>query len=193
MKVGIKNKFWWIGAAVVLLLGCLGVWYQRLDLTQEKRYTLSDATVEVLKSVKKPLKIEIYLDGDFPASFKQLQSETQFMVEAFRKINPKIDYTFIDPIKTKMSQDTLMAMGMSPSILPDMKDGKVSEIVLFPYAVFKYDGYGASTSLIVQQMGIDANQQLAQSIDHLEYNLVSQIKNLTENHKKKHRYFSQSR
>ena len=54
--------------------------------------------------------------------------------EEFRKINPKIDYKFIDPIATKMSQDTLQAMGMQPSMLPDMKDGKVSQIVLFPYA-----------------------------------------------------------
>ncbi|WP_308005526.1 gliding motility-associated ABC transporter substrate-binding protein GldG [uncultured Chryseobacterium sp.] len=166
---------------LVVILAISGI---RLDLTKEKRYTLSDNTVKVLESVNKPLVVDVYLEGDFPASFKQLQSETKFMLEEFRKINPKIDFKFIDPIKTKMSKDTLMAMGMQPSMLPDIKDGKVSQIMLFPYAVVKYDKRGVSIPLVVQQTGIDADQQLTKSIENLEYNLVSNIKNIAA-HKRK--------
>ncbi|WP_312992652.1 gliding motility-associated ABC transporter substrate-binding protein GldG [Chryseobacterium flavum] len=167
---------------LVVILTYSGI---RLDLTKEKRYTLSDNTIKVLESVKKPLTVEVYLEGDFPASFKQLQGETKFMLEEFRKINSKIDFKFIDPIKTKMSQDTLMAMGMQPSILPDVKDGKISQITLFPYAVLKYDNSGVSIPLVVQQAGIDADQQLTRSIEGLEYSLVSNIKNITANKRKK--------
>ncbi len=167
---------------LVIILTYSGI---RLDLTKEKRYTLSDNTIKVLESVKKPLTVEVYLEGDFPASFKQLQSETKFMLEEFRKINPKIDFKFIDPIKTKMSQDTLMAMGMQPSILPDVKDGKISQITLFPYAVIKHGNDGVSIPLVVQQAGIDADQQLTRSIEGLEYNLVSNIKNIAAAKKKK--------
>lgn len=167
---------------LVIILTYSGI---RLDLTKEKRYTLSDNTIKVLESVKKPLTVEVYLEGDFPASFKQLQSETKFMLEEFRKVNPKIDFKFIDPIKTKMSQDTLMAMGMQPSILPDVKDGKISQITLFPYAVIKYGNDGASIPLVVQQAGIDADQQLTRSIEGLEYNLVSNIKNIAAAKRKK--------
>ena len=64
-----KNKILYI-TAVALLLGLIfGVVSKRLDLTQEKRYTLTEATIKTLKSVKKPMMIEVYLDGDFPASF----------------------------------------------------------------------------------------------------------------------------
>ncbi|MDN4012664.1 gliding motility-associated ABC transporter substrate-binding protein GldG [Chryseobacterium gambrini] len=167
---------------LVIILVISGI---RLDLTKEKRYTLSDNTVKVLESVNKPLVVDVYLEGDFPASFKQLQSETKFMLEEFRKINPKIDFKFIDPIKTKMSKDTLMAMGMQPSMLPDIKDGKVSQIMLFPYAVVKYDKRGVSIPLVVQQTGIDADQQLTKSIENLEYNLVSNIKNIAAHKRKK--------
>ena len=156
----------------------------RLDLTQEKRYTLSDATIETLKSVKEPLKVEVFLEGDFPADFKQLQNETKFLLEEFRKINPKIDFKFIDPIATKMSQDTLQAMGMQPSLLPDMKDGKVSQIVLFPYAAMKYKGYGTSIPLIINQAGIDASEQLNKSIENLEFNFASSIKSLVTEKRK---------
>ncbi|WP_226064460.1 gliding motility-associated ABC transporter substrate-binding protein GldG [Kaistella polysaccharea] len=179
-----KKQIIYLILAFLLFLGAFGVFGKRIDLTQEKRYTLSDATVKVLKSVKKPLKIDVYLEGDFPASFRQLQNETRFMLEEFRKINPKIDFRFIDPIKTKISKDTLLAMGMQPSILPDMKDGKISEIVMFPYATFKYNSQGTSVPLIVNQTGIDADEQLTRSIENLEYSFVSTIKTLTAEHRK---------
>ncbi|MBM7420928.1 MULTISPECIES: gliding motility-associated ABC transporter substrate-binding protein GldG [Chryseobacterium] len=184
-KINLKSPFaiLLIGTfAVALILAFSGI---RLDLTKEKRYTLSDSTIKVLESVKKPLTVDVYLEGDFPASFKQLQSETKFMLEEFRKINPKIDFKFIDPIKTKMSQDTLMAMGMQPSILPDIKDGKVSQITLFPYAVVKYNQRGVSIPLVVQQSNINAEEQLRKSIENLEYNLVSNIKAVASDKRKK--------
>ncbi|MGV8914968.1 MAG: gliding motility-associated ABC transporter substrate-binding protein GldG [Kaistella sp.] len=168
----------------LLVVGVFGLFSARFDLTQEKRYTLNESTVKVLKSVERPLTIDVYLEGDFPASFRQLQNETRFMLEEFRKINPKIDFKFIDPIKTKMSKDTLAAMGMQPSILPDMTDGKISEIVIFPYAALKYKNSGFSIPLIINQSGIDASEQLNRSIENLEYNFVSNIKNITEERKK---------
>ena len=179
-----KKNLKYIIPAIVLLLGAFGVFSHRFDLTKEKRYTLSDATIATLKSVQEPLKIDVYLEGDFPANFKQLQNETKFILEEFRKVNPKIDFKFIDPIATKMSQDTLMAMGMQPSMLPDMKDGKVTNIVLFPYAALKYKGYGSSIPLIISQSGIDASEQLTKSIENLEYNFASNIKSLTAEKRK---------
>ena len=184
-KIQFKSPLGILLFVVLPLVVILAISEIRLDLTKEKRYTLSDNTVKVLESVNKPLVVDVYLEGDFPASFKQLQSETKFMLEEFRKINPKIDFKFIDPIKTKMSKDTLMAMGMQPSMLPDIKDGKVSQIMLFPYAVVKYDKRGVSIPLVVQQTGIDADQQLTKSIENLEYNLVSNIKNIAAHERKK--------
>ena len=179
-----KKNIIYLVLALLLVLGVSGLFSTRFDLTQEKRYTLNESTVKVLKSVERPLTIDVYLEGDFPASFRQLQNETRFMLEEFRKINPKIDFKFIDPIKTKMSKDTLAAMGMHPSILPDMTDGKISEIVIFPYAALKYKNSGFSIPLIINQSGIDASEQLNRSIENLEYNFVSNIKNITEERKK---------
>lgn len=168
----------------LLLIGSLGFFSKRLDLTEEQRYTLSPSTVTVLKSIKKPINIEVYLEGNFPADFKQLQRETEFMLGELKKINSKIDYKFIDPIKTKMSQDTLMAMGMSPSVIPNLKDGKIEQIVVFPYAVVKYDGFGSSFPLIVEQSGIDRLEQMNKSMENLEYTLVSNIQAITKEQRK---------
>ncbi|MEC5158145.1 gliding motility-associated ABC transporter substrate-binding protein GldG [Chryseobacterium sp. MP_3.2] len=179
-----KQNIIYLLVATLFLLGALGLFSIRLDLTQEKRYTLSPASVKVLESVQKPLMVDVYLEGDFPASFKQLQNETRFILEEFRKINPKVDFRFIDPLKTKMSRDSLAAMGMQPSILPDMTEGKISKIVIFPFAALKYNSEGVTIPLIVNQTGIDASEQLTKSMENLEYNFVSNIKLITQDRKK---------
>lgn len=180
-KFKTMKKSSWIFFSILLisLLGAVRIFNFRIDLTQEKRYTLSDETTEILKQIKEPLKIKVYLEGDFPADFRQLRNETQYILEEFKKKNPKLEYEFIDPIKTKMSQDTLQAMGMAPSMLPHMKDGKISQIILFPYAAIQYKGYGVSVPLITQQRGISASEQMNKSIEELEYSLISSIKDLT--------------
>ena len=177
-----KNKSLYISIflGLFLLMGTIGLFSTRIDFTQDQRYTLSKSTENVLKSVQKPMMVEVYLDGDFPASFKQLQSETKFMLEEFKKINPKVDFKFIDPIKTKVSKDSLAAMGLEPSLLSDRIDGKISQIELYPYAVVKYENRGISIPLIVQQAGLDQDQQLYKSIESLEYSLISNIKEITQ-------------
>lgn len=167
---------------LVIVLAFSGI---RLDLTKEKRYTLSDSTVKVLESIKKPVMVEVYLEGDFPASFRQLQNETKFMLEEFRKINSNVDFRFTDPIKNRIPEDTLMAMGMQKSILPDEKEGKVTQIEVYPYAVVKYQGRGISIPLIVQQNNINAQDQLRKSIENLEYTLASNIKAVATDERKK--------
>ena len=179
-----KQNLKYIIPAILLLLGIFGVFSHRFDLTAEKRYTLSDATIATLKSVKEPLTIDVYLEGDFPANFKQLQNETKFLLEEFRKVNPKIDYKFIDPIATKMSQDTLMAMGMQPSMLPYTKDGKETKVILFPYATLKFKKYGTSIPLVISQANIDLTEQLNKSAENLEYNFASNIKSIIAEERK---------
>lgn len=174
-----KSLYLYILLGLFLLMGAFGLFATRIDLTQDHRYTLSNSTKEVLRSVHKPLMVEVYLDGDFPANFKQLQSETKFMLEEFRKINPKVDFKFIDPIKSKISKDSLAAMGLEASLLSNKVGGKVSQIELYPYAVVKYKDLGVSIPLIVQQTGLDQDQQLFKSIEGLEYNLISNIKDIT--------------
>ena len=180
----LKKNIIFISVLTIIFLGILGIFQSRWDLTAEKRYTLSESTISILKNIKKPLKVDVYLEGNFPASFRQLQSETKFMLEEFRRINPNIDFQFINPIEKKISQDTLMAMGMQPSILPDNKNGEIKEIVIFPYAVVKYRNNGQTLPLIIQQTGISAEEQLNRSIENLEYNFASTIKNISQEKRK---------
>jgi len=167
---------------LVIILAVSGI---RLDLTQEKRYTLSDNTIKVLESVKKPIMVEVYLEGDFPADFKQLQSETKFMLENFRKVNSKVDFKFIDPIETKIPKDSLLSQGIYPSVLDDRKSGKTSQIEIYPYALIKNGKVKVTVPLVVEQNYTDNAELLNKSIENLEYNFISRLKIATNESFKK--------
>lgn len=167
---------------LVIILAVSGI---RLDLTQEKRYTLSDNTIKVLESVKKPVMVEVYLEGDFPADFKQLQSETKFMLENFRKVNSKVDFKFIDPIETKIPKDSLLSHGIYPSVLDDRKSGKTSQIEIYPYALIKNGKVKVTVPLVVEQNYKDNAELLNKSIENLEYNFISRLKIATNESFKK--------
>ena len=62
----------------LLLINFLGnQFYKRFDLTQDKRYTLTKTTKNIVNSVDNILSVKVYLEGDFPAEFKRLQIETK--------------------------------------------------------------------------------------------------------------------
>ena len=71
----------------------------RLDLTSEKRYTLSDATIETIEELEDIVYFKVYLEGEFPAGFRRLRNETKEMLEEFRAYSGSgnIQYEFINP------------------------------------------------------------------------------------------------
>jgi hypothetical protein len=66
-----------ITIAILLIINAIGnQFFHRFDLTKDHRYTLSTTSLDIVKEVKEPLYIKIYLQGDLPAEFKRLQQET---------------------------------------------------------------------------------------------------------------------
>ena len=82
--------------------------FQRFDLTQDKRYTLSKTSFDIMEEIREPMLVDVYLEGDFPGEFKKLQTETRQLLEEYKAYNPNIRFRFIDPsskIGVKVSED----------------------------------------------------------------------------------------
>src|SRR3990172_5221026 len=88
-----------LAVIVVVLLNFVGSFvFHRFDLTSEKRYTLSDATKNILRQIDDVVYVKVYLEGNFPAGFKRLRNETKEMLDEFRAYsNENIEYQFINP------------------------------------------------------------------------------------------------
>jgi len=95
-----------LGLAIIALLNVIGSFvFTRVDLTSEKRYSLSDATKEMLGSINDIVFFRVYLEGEFPAGFKRLARETREMLNEFRAYNPNIEYEFINPSESSDNKE----------------------------------------------------------------------------------------
>lgn len=171
--------------AIIILLNVVGQYrFFRLDLTEDNRYTLSEATVELLQQAEDPLLVEVYLEGDFPAGFQRLQRETKQMLDEFRAYNANIDYEFINPNKADTEEERenlqkqLQQKGIRPFRLQAQEEGGESVKTIFPGALLRYGNKEISVPLVVSQLGTDVNQQLNASLQNLEYALANGVKQL---------------
>ena len=81
-----------VGLVLIVFINVVGAYvFGRLDLTQEKRYSLSDSTKKMLKKVDDVVFVRCYLDGDLPANYKSLRNETRDMLNQFRSYNSNIE------------------------------------------------------------------------------------------------------
>lgn len=156
--------------------------YKRFDLTEDHRYTLSETTVDIVENIEENILITIYLEGDFPAEFKRLQVETKLHIEELKAINKNIQFKFINP--TDIAEN-LIESGLEPSRLQVQENGKLSEIIIFPWAVVQYKNKSETVSLLKDIFANSQDEQLESSIQNLEYAFANAIHKLTSKKEKK--------
>ena len=98
--------------AVILVLILLNLAsakiFVRADLTQDKRYTLSKTSKDVVDAVNQPLYIDVFLKGNFPGEFKRLQTETSQLLEELKAQNPNIIFQFVNPLENPDESEAVM-------------------------------------------------------------------------------------
>ncbi|MFN0729931.1 gliding motility-associated ABC transporter substrate-binding protein GldG [Polaribacter gochangensis] len=167
----------------LLLINFLGnQFYKRFDLTQDKRYTLTNTTTSIIKSVDKVLNVKVYLEGDFPSEFKRLQIETKQFLEELRAVNSNIRIQFINP---DTFREELIKKGLIPSRLTVEEDGKLSEAIIFPWAEISYQNKANLVNLLPSSNANSQDEQLQNAIESLEFSFASAINNINRKNKQK--------
>ncbi len=172
---------------IIILLNFIGSsYYYRFDLTSEKRYTLSPATKQILDSLDDIAYIKVYLDGELPAGFLRMKTAIKELLDEFRWHCPaNIRYDFIDPIE---DQDPgirrnitaqLYNAGLQPTnIQVKQKDGSTMQKIIFPGAIISCSGVDVAVNLLKNNPGVNAEINLNNSIQSLEYEFISMLRNL---------------
>jgi ABC-2 type transport system permease protein len=155
--------------------------YQRFDLTEDQRYTLSKTTKTILSKVDKPLFITVYLEGDFPSEFKRLQVETLQYLEELAAKNSNIIINFENPDEQR---EDLIKRGMMPSQLTVEEDGKLSEAIIFPWAEINFADQTKTISLLPTAIVASQEEQLQKAIENLEYSFSNAISSVTQREQK---------
>ncbi|MEZ4781891.1 MAG: gliding motility-associated ABC transporter substrate-binding protein GldG [Flavobacteriaceae bacterium] len=147
--------------------------YKRFDLTKDKRYTLSKATLDIVNSAKEPIYIDVFLEGDFPSEFRRLQDETRQLLEEFSDENSNIQFGFLNPIEDESVRDQNLQLlnerGLTPMRLSVQENGKSSQEIIIPWALASYGETTVEIPLIKNKIGANQQELVTNSVQHLEY------------------------
>ncbi|MEQ1554194.1 MAG: gliding motility-associated ABC transporter substrate-binding protein GldG [Ferruginibacter sp.] len=191
IKKLVYSKFWLpiIVLFLVLINWVASIIHTRLDLTSEKRFTLSSPTKKLLQKIDDPITIDVFLKGNYPSGFRQLSASTNDMLKEFKEIaTNKIRYNFINaedvlPETDVKYADTLTAMGFYPiNLTSQVKEGQQQQFV-YPFAWVHYKDKIEIIELYKGKSPIINFTELASAEALLEYQFANAISKITQTEK----------
>ncbi len=175
----------------VVLVQLASLYFFRIDLTGEKRYSIKTATVTLLKDLDDDVYVDVYLEGELNAEFRRLRKAIRETLEEFRVYSDnKVHYQFSDPLAAAGANAQqefmadLVARGIKPLNIIDSKDGRRSEKIIFPGALVSFGGMQTGVMLLKDQVG-GSQQDINRAIEGLEFELANAIHQLTVTNRKR--------
>jgi ABC-2 type transport system permease protein len=173
---------------VLLVAGVISShWFFRIDLTAEKRYTLSPKTKNILRELNQDVYVQVYLDGDMPVGFKRMRTAVKDMLDEFRAYAGKhLTYEFINPAAEGNEKarnkfyKSLIDKGLRPTDVQQRdKEGALSSKIIFPGALVNYNGMEMAVNFLNNNPALPAAVNLNHSIEGIEYDLIHSIQTLS--------------
>lgn len=185
---------WWVVVlgCVVLNVAVARVVYWRADITNDKRYTLSENTRSLLERVDRPVQVSLFLAGNLPPGLQKLQYATTRMLEEFWRLSGhNFRYTVIDPAEVADAEEKkalvryLAQRGIMPvNLNRRTEDETLSQQIIFPGAIVYDDSTEVSLNLLQNVPGLDADENINHSVEALEYELTKAVRLLMRRERK---------
>ena len=164
-----------------------GLMKATFDLTEEKRYTISNPTKTLLRDLDEKVFFEVYLAGDLPPNFERFRTSIQEMLEQFsEESSNKVQYKFVDPAQARSTNarndffQSLIEKGLQPTNLNYVQDGNSLKKLIFPSAIVSKGMIELPVNLLKGNRAAGPEEILNQSIEGLEYEFISAISQLNE-------------
>ena len=192
MKKLFQNSISKVVIALVCLLAINYIakqWHTRIDLTQDKRYTLSEVSKKTLAKIQNPIVIDVLLKGNIPTEFKKLQTETIQLLDEYAAANNNIIVNFVNPLEGEEHPESviqeLINNGYQPLQITQNEAGKSSIEYIFPWAVISDGKKSERVRLFVNKLGATDQEQVQNSVQKLEYNFTDALYKFALDKKKK--------
>ena len=167
-----KGYKWHIGilAACLVLWALSYVWPVRWDMTDDRHYSLSPASKQMLRATDAPITVTLYLQGDLNAGFRRLKKATEETIEELSV------YAKISNQQSAISNGVADSLGLSPIIIHEREqNGKTAQTTVYPYALMEYKGRKAVVSLLKNVRGRSGEENLNASIEQLEFAMMEAL------------------
>jgi gliding-associated putative ABC transporter substrate-binding component GldG len=180
-----------LSLAIVLVSAfLLSYFFFKIDLTEEKRHSLTPATKEMLGNLDDKLFIRCYLHGEFPAEFKRLENSIKERLDEFADYSEgNIDYEFIDPYESgddKIINETFKALdekGLRFTNISFNDKGAQASKLIWPAAIVEYQGREYPIQFLKTETPVAADQMVNTSVNNLEYELANSLRKITRKDK----------
>ena len=140
----------------------------RVDMTDDKHYSLSEASIELLCKTEASIDITLFLQGDLNAGFERLQRATKETIEEM-SVHSDIHFS-IEDLQSSYSKEEAERMGMRPIVIHEREqDGKTAQTTIYPYALIQYKSKKAVVSLLKNTRGLSGEENLNASIEQMEF------------------------
>ena len=160
-----------------LFLCLYGALYERpvrWDMTDDKHYSLSEASKTLLRATDAPIEVSLLLDGDLNAGFRRLKKATEETIEEMG-VYGKVT-------RSPRNPRNLDSLGLSPIIIHEREqNGKTAQTTVYPYALMTYKGKRAVVTLLKNTRGLSGEENLNASIEQLEFAFMEALHLLTQN------------
>ena len=165
---------------IVGLVLCLyGALYERpvrWDMTDDKHYSLSEASKNLLRQTDAPIEVTLLLDGDLNAGFRRLQRATNETLEEMSVYGEIINH------KSQISNGVADSLGLNPIIIHEREqNGKTAQTTVYPYAIMEYKHRRAIVTLLKNTRGLSGEENLNASIEQLEFAFAEALHMLAQN------------
>ena len=148
----------------------------RWDMTDDKHYSLSEASKTLLRATDAPIEVTLLLDGDLNAGFRRLKKATE---ETIEELGVYADVVKVKGERLKVKGDSL---GLSPIIIHEREqNGKTAQTTVYPYALLSYKGKRAVVTLLKNTRGLSGEENLNASMEQLEFAFMEALHLLTQN------------
>ncbi len=188
------TQFILIFISIILINYIVSFILLRVDMTSEKRYSISKQSIELFSNLDDDIYIKIYLDGDdLPIGFKRMRRELSDLLEEF-KVYAKTDlsYRFINPSENPDKKirfalyKELFEKGLIPIETHETTDeGKTMQKMVFPGVVVVYKGKEMGVNLLKTdpRYAPDSEENINNSVQSMEYELTNAIRKLSKDKK----------
>ncbi len=179
-----KNRTFIISLLVLVLLNIVAhFFFFRIDLTDDKRYSLSTPTKTMLQSLDQEVHVTLFLAGELNAGFTRLQHATEEMLDEL-SLYGNLSWETITPNNLPQAdqqalQQALAVQGLNPTAIYERsKNGSQSQTIVYPFALVQIDQKQIFVPLLQNNRSLSGAENLNHSIEGLEYTFVETIHTL---------------
>jgi gliding-associated putative ABC transporter substrate-binding component GldG len=142
-------------------------YFFRLDFTEDNRYTLSQATENILNDLTEPVTIKAYFSGNLPPQLDNIRRDFRDMLTEYtQKSKGMVVYEFIDPLKEEDGEAIAQREGIMQMQVQVREKDQLKAQIAYMGAVIEM-GDGKEVLPVIQ------------STSGMEYSLTSNIKKLS--------------